>query len=148
MKAKICLARICFCIAVFAAALFGYFVFFATDAPNMILLTKNDGGTAVISESDGMETVGDGITPISVPKSAERGRQTAVVFNGTPGEQYQIRVFYASGLSESKSFLPVTADENGDFSWVWKVSANARAGDIRVIVTGGDCRVSFKIRIF
>ncbi len=147
MAVKIRFVRLCVCIAVFSVALFGYFAFFAPSEPKNFNIEGKTETEAVISSSNGVETVGEGIDVISVPRSAERGSSTGVYFKGEPGKEYEIRVFYASGVSGSQSFLPVKADDEGLFSWEWKISPNARVGDIRIIVTGESCRVSFEMRI-
>ncbi len=122
----------------------------------ILMLPKDNGATELVpseaseyayKESNGVETVGEGIEALSVPKSAKRGSNVSAEFKGKAGTEYQIRVYYSSGKSESKSFAPVLSDESGNFSWSWRISSNARAGNVRVIVTGEDCRVSFTMEI-
>ncbi len=147
MGIKLQFARLCVCIAVFSVALFGYFTFYLPEPKATYVIADTAISDTEFSLDNGIETVGYGITPVSIPKSAERGHQTSVYFQGTPDEEYQIRVYYASGLSTSKSFSPVKADQNGVFCWTWSVSPNTRQGDIRIIVTGENCRICFKMSI-
>ncbi len=134
------------CVLFFLSALTAYIFLYPTDNSALKLASVED-TDYVYNMSDGAETVGEGIEVISVPKSAYRGSETSAIFKGKAYTEYQIRVYYSSGLSGSKSFAPVVSDGEGNFSWEWRISSNARAGDVRIIVTGGDCRVSFVMEI-
>ncbi len=133
--------------ALFLTMALSIYIFLLPEGTAALELNPAEDSQYAYSGSGDVETVGEGIEVISVPKSAERGEKISVNFKGAPSTEYQIRVYYSSGLSESKTFLPTVSDEEGGFSWEWKISSNAKAGDIRIIVTGADCRVSFTIEI-
>ncbi len=138
-------ARFLICGLFFTLSLTAYILLMPSDGA--IELTPKEDSQYVYSEIDGIETVGEGIYVISVPSSVDRKSTASVKFKGKPDTEYQIRVYYASGLSESKSFDPVFSNSDGEFSWSWRISPNARVGNVRVIVTGENCRVSFEIEI-
>ncbi len=139
--------KILICAAVFATALSVYFIFFVPSKPMIYELTENPDAENFYQIVGRAEIFGEGIEIISIPESVKRGSEAEVNFRGEPDAKYEIRVYYSSGLSESKSFSPKKADEDGCFGWKWRISGNARKGDIRVIVTGDDVKVSFFITV-
>ncbi len=146
LKNRESIVRLSLCIAAFFAALVLWLIFRPKTDILTLIESRPDAEISVTEQAD-CDIVGMGIQPISVPKIAKRGSKASVTFKGEPNTEYEIRVYYASGLSEAKSFAPTVSDAEGNFSWTWNVSGNARPGDIRIIVTGESCRVSFPLEI-
>lgn len=53
---------------------------------------------------------------------------------GTPGEQYKIKVYYASGVSSAKALSPRVAGEDGSLVWEWTVSRQVKPGVYKIEV--------------
>lgn len=113
----------------------------------MYLISDIPDAECVISFNNGYTIIGEGIEVVAAPEKAVRGENVQLRFRGAANETYYIRVYYSSGLSQSKAFEPVCSDDSGMFGWSWKVPSNARAGDIRIIVTSEDARVDLKMKI-
>ena len=54
------------------------------------------------------------------------------------GVEYQIKVYYASGVSTAKALSPKVADEDGMLTWEWTVSAQVKPGVYKIIVVRAD----------
>ena len=54
------------------------------------------------------------------------------------GVEYQIKVYYASGVSTAKALSPKVAGEDGMLTWEWTVSAQVKPGVYKIIVVRAD----------
>lgn len=73
----------------------------------------------------------------SLTSPIKRGHTAYMEISGTPGEEYNITVHYASSISKAADLVPKTADENGHVTWQWKVGSRTAAGTYKIIVVGG-----------
>ena len=63
----------------------------------------------------------------------------SVGINGKPNTEYDINVYYSSGVSSAQGLENKTSDENGYVSWSWKVGTNTKPGDYYLdIIDGGE----------
>ena len=99
------------------------------------------------SEDGEIWCVGESIEVYHMTRYVHRGENAVLEFIGEPKTEYEIRVYYASGLSTSKNFSPVTSDFAGAFGWSWKIPSNARCGDIRVVIISEKTRMGLILTI-
>ena len=84
-------------------------------------------------ESDTDEVVCT-ITPGEHTATVALGETGYVRVLGTPGEQYKIKVYYASGVSSAKALSPRVACEDGSLVWEWTVSRQVKPGVYKIEV--------------
>lgn len=103
------------------------------------------GEVPAISESvdDEGDTNGDEADTDMLPTTITIDAHTAAVAPGgmgrvsafgMPGEQYKIKVYYASGVSSAKALAPLVAAEDGSLVWEWKVSNQVKPGVYKIEV--------------
>ena len=84
-------------------------------------------------ESDTDEVVCT-ITPGEHTATVALGERGYVRVFGTPGEQYKIKVYFASGVSSAKALSPQIAGEDGSLVWEWTVSRQVKPGTYKIEV--------------
>ena len=67
-------------------------------------------------------------SPVSVNSNA------TITIKGKPNTEYDINVYYSSGISKAKGLENKISDENGTVSWTWKVGAKTKKGEYKIIV--------------
>ena len=95
--------------------------------------TPEDGDEDDADESDSDEVVLT-ITPSDHTATVALGETGYVRVFGTPGEQYKIKVYYASGVSTAKALSPQVAGEDGSLVWEWTVSRQVKPGVYKIEV--------------
>ena len=151
MKKLICQLTVCLCVFLLLC-----FALYPRENDSFYSIPDIPGSECVISENDGYTLIGkkssdiNDISKIEVTVFTEnvpRGGEASLRFRGKANEIYNIRVYYSSGLSQSRVFEPVISDDDGEFGWSWRISSNARKGEIRIIVTSDSLRVDLKMNI-
>ena len=95
--------------------------------------TPEDDDEDDADESDSDEVVLT-ITPSDHTATVALGETGYVRVFGTPGEQYKIKVYYASGVSTAKALSPQVAGEDGSLVWEWTVSRQVKPGVYKIEV--------------
>ena len=95
---------------------------------------KSDESSVDIIEGDSYQCIGEPIEILERPETARVGDTVFLTFKGESYTDYDIRVYYPSGRSTGKSFLPRKSDVQGVFGWEISISENTRAGRLRIAV--------------
>ncbi|PWM47667.1 MAG: hypothetical protein DBX47_00250 [Clostridiales bacterium] len=85
------------------------------------------------------------ITLISLTSPIACGKTASLKIKGIPGTTYTISVFYSSGASKANGLEAKTADSDGFVTWTWKIGAKTKAGNHRVVISGGNDKLETKI---
>ncbi len=88
-------------------------------------------------ESSPAETAGRELEIISVTSPVAPDGYATLVARGKPGVEYDISVIYYSGPSKARGLVPKAADEEGNVSWRWHVGPGTRAGEWKIVISGG-----------
>ena len=56
---------------------------------------------------------------------------------GKPNTQYTLAVYYSTQKSSAEGTGKKTSDASGVCEWKWKVGANTKPGDHKIVITGG-----------
>ena len=104
----------------------GVLIFGELPAPE----TPEDGD----DDESGTDEVVCTITPGEHTATVALGETGYVRVFGTPGEQYKIKVYYASGVSTAKALSPQVAGEDGSLVWEWTVSRQVKPGVYKIEV--------------
>jgi hypothetical protein len=75
---------------------------------------------------------------VAWPETIGRNVVGTVIILGTPGTEYNIDVYYKSGVSSAKGLENKIADENGYVVWTWKVGPSTAGGTYKIIISGGN----------
>ena len=63
-----------------------------------------------------------------------KGKESEIKIKGEPNTKYDIKVYYASGVSKAKELVSKTSDSEGYVTWRWKVSANTKSGNYKFTI--------------
>jgi hypothetical protein len=104
------------------------------DEPPTFDVGKSDGEDTLLAEGEGYKCVGKHVAIIEKPDTVHASDEVFLRFKGESYTDYQVRVYYPSGLSESEDFSPRKADAFGRFGWDFTVPGNVSAGRLRITV--------------
>ena len=85
----------------------------------------------VVDTKDTVDTKDD-IEIVNVDIS--KGKESEIKIKGEPNTKYDIKVYYASGVSKAKELVSKTSDSEGYVTWRWKVSANTKSGNYKFTI--------------
>ncbi len=74
---------------------------------------------------------------VSVTSPVGRNENATLTIIGKPNTTYQINVYYSTAASTAKGLESTTSDENGNVSWTWKVGGRTKAGEHKIVISGG-----------
>ena len=77
------------------------------------------------------------LTVVSVSTPVGRNKTATLTINGKAGTEYSIKVFYSTAASSASGLVNKIADSNGTVTWSWKVGGSTKAGDHKIVITGG-----------
>lgn len=80
---------------------------------------------------------------VSVTSPVGRNSSATVVIQGAPNTRYEISVYYSTTASTAKGLEPASTDANGNLSWTWKVGGRTKAGEHKIVVSGGGEQIEF-----
>ena len=63
---------------------------------------------------------------------------------GKPNTEYTLAVYYSTQKSSAKGTGKKTSDASGVCEWKWKVGANTKAGEHKIVITGGGDKLETK----
>ena len=81
------------------------------------------------------------ISLISVTSPVGRNEMSTVRIKGKPNTEYKIKVYYSTTASSAAGLEPKQSDGDGFVEWTWKVGPKTKAGDHRIVISGGDSKL-------
>ncbi len=72
-----------------------------------------------------------------ITSERNNGEMATLTVVGKPNTEYTIKVYYSTRASEAQGLEKKFSDNNGVASWTWKVGANTKQGEHKIIVQGG-----------
>lgn len=87
------------------------------------------------------------IAPVHLTSPVARGNEAELCVRGEAGVTYEIKVYYSSGASSASGLEAKTADESGLVQWTWRVGASVKAGEYRIVVSGGGDTLELKFTV-
>ena len=76
-----------------------------------------------------------------------RNEDAMVTIQGKPGVEYDIDVYYSSGISKAEGLENKNADDDGFVTWVWHVGGKTKAGTYKIVITGGGETLTFEFTV-
>ena len=67
-----------------------------------------------------------------------RGKESNIKIKGNPNTNYDIKVYYKSGVSKSKELISKESDGEGYVEWVWKVPSNVKTGNYKFMINDNE----------
>ena len=64
----------------------------------------------------------------------KKGSDSTIKIKGSPNTNYDIKVYYKSGVSKSKELVSKESDSEGYVEWVWKVPSNVKNGSYKFMI--------------
>lgn len=64
----------------------------------------------------------------------KKGSDSTIKIKGSPNTNYDIKVYYKSGVSKSKELVSKESDSEGYVEWVWKVPSNVKTGSYKFMI--------------
>ena len=107
-------------------------------APLTNPVNETDGEGVYLSEGEGYKCVGEPIEIVEIPTAVRAGDKVFMRFKGEGYTEYEIRVYYPSGRSESDVFSPRKSDGDGVFGWEFTVPNSVSEGRLRITVLSED----------
>lgn len=95
---------------------------------------KSDGNGITLTEGEDYQCVGVPIEIIEKPKNVRAGDTVFLTFKGESYTDYEIRVYYPSGVSTEEGLTPRKSDADGKFGWEFNVSENSTAKKLKIAV--------------
>ena len=74
----------------------------------------------------------------------KKGSDSTIKIKGSPNTNYDIKVYYKSGLSKSKELVSKESDSEGYVEWVWKVPSNVKTGSYKFMINDKEFEYELK----
>ena len=84
------------------------------------------------------------ITITKAPGKVVNNDYAILKIKGTPNTEYNLAVYYSTQKSSAKGTGKKTSDASGVCEWKWKVGANTKAGEHKIVITGGGDKLETK----
>lgn len=97
---------------------------------------RTDGSEIMFTKGERFECVGVPLEILMLPEKVKSGDEVSVAFKGESNTEYNIKVYYPSGLSETDVFTARKSDSKGRVGWDFTVAETATAGKLRIVITG------------
>lgn len=75
---------------------------------------------------------------VSITNPIKLGSEVTLTIKGKKNINYNIDVYYASGVSRASGLEDKVSNSEGIVSWTWKVSKNVIPGSYEIVVSDGD----------
>ncbi len=123
------------------------FIGYGKEKPPFYQVDKSDGSGITLTEGEDYQCVGAPIEILEKPKNVRAGDTVFLTFKGESYTDYEIRVYYPSGVSTEESLSPRKSDGEGKFGWEFIVSANSVAEKLRIAVLSDNSCLITEIEI-
>ncbi len=64
----------------------------------------------------------------------------SVKIKGKPNTEYKIEVYYSTTVSKAAGLERKQSDGEGYVEWTWKVGPNTKAGEHKIVISGGNSK--------
>ena len=81
------------------------------------------------------------------PFIVRRNEEVTLNVIGLPNTEYDINVYYSSGVSKAKGLENKISDANGYVSWSWKIGGSTNSGNYRIDLIGGGVKTTMQFSV-
>lgn len=81
------------------------------------------------------------ISLISITSVVSRNEMASVRIKGKPNTEYKIEVYYSTTVSKAAGLERKQSDGEGYVEWTWKVGPNTKAGEHKIVISGGGSKL-------
>ncbi len=115
-----------------------YFAVKAADkAGNKSVYSKAVTATPKISDSTTVAASSGSIKLTKAPGTVTNNDYAILRITGKPNTKYTLKVYYSTKVSSAEGTGAKTSDANGIVMWKWKVGAKTKAGEHKIVISGG-----------
>ncbi len=115
-----------------------YFAVKAADKNgNKSAYSKAVTATPKISDSTTVKESSGAIKVTQMPGTVTNNDYAILRITGKPNTKYKLSVYYSTTVSKAEGTGTKTSDANGIVMWKWKVGANTKAGEHKIVISGG-----------
>lgn len=100
--------------------------------------------TAVATTPAGETKSSGTITITKAPGKVVNNDYAILKIKGKPNTEYTLAVYYSTQKSSAKGTGKKSSDASGVCEWKWKVGANTKAGEHKIVITGGGDKLETK----
>lgn len=134
-------------VALFCVLTVGYFALSNGAGKVFGISERAESSETVFTSGENFKCVGEPMEILMLPKEARAGDSVSVAFKGQANTEYDIKVYYQSGLSEDDAFVARKSDGKGRVGWDFTVSQSAKVGRLRIVIVGEDTHFMTEIKI-
>jgi len=123
---------------------------YRTDLEGDIILTSDGNGIEIKNKDeildgstnfDNTSKLEEEVTAlefVSITNPIKLGSEVTLTMRGKKNTNYNIDVYYSSGVSTARGLEDKTSNSEGIVSWSWKVSKNVIPGSYEIVVSDGE----------
>ena len=82
------------------------------------------------------------ITFVSMTTPVGKNEDATVTVQGLPNTEYDITVYYPSGISTAEGLEKKRSDADGNVSWTWRIGGNTSLQTHYLTITGGNSAIT------
>lgn len=82
------------------------------------------------------------LAAVYISSPVGRNEMATVTIQGKPNTEYSISVYYSTTASTAAGLEKKKSDADGRVTWTWKVGGNTNAGEHRIVISGGDEKIT------
>lgn len=117
-----------------------------TAAP--ITTTAATNAPPVVTEPPGsFYTQIDSLKVSPYPFIVRRNEEVTLNVIGLPNTEYDINVYYSSGVSKAKGLENKDSDSTGYVSWSWKIGGSTNSGNYHIDLIGGGVKTTMQFSV-
>ena len=146
-KERLTLIALAVALAVFLL-LAGAFILMLEPREEYIYVSEASGYSSLPSETrDGVSYLGTELSVTEYTKTVRRGEKARISVLAQAETDVWISVYYESGKSSSKVFVPKTASPEQHAEWEWTVPSGSTSEKVRVVLRSDNCYATFDIEL-